>query len=173
MPVMTDLLKHSEPIVVDLLAIHGSFITGSYAIGGETIESDIDIVIPIDFDNADDWIARNVFKYDLIREPSNYNNGVKLIRQGWCVPINIVRLHPFEYCAWLFATNTMAGMQPVTDKVIRHRAFEMFCLAYKLASGNSETLTVDGACSYYDSHKPSITMKHIIDTSTTKERAPF
>ena len=172
MSVIIDMLKHSEPIVNDLFNIYGSFITGSYAIGCETLESDIDVVIPIQ-NNADDLIARDVFKYGLIRQPSNYNNGVKLIRQGWCVPINIVRLHPFEYCAWLFATNTMAGMQPVTDKVIRHRVFETFCLAYKLASGNSETLTVDGACSYYDSHKPSITMKHIIDITTTKEEIPF
>ena len=172
MSVRTDMLKASQPIVDDLLELYGSFITGSYAIGGESVESDIDVVIPIQ-NNADDLIARDVFKYGLKKEPSNYNNGVKLIRQGRCVPINIVRLHPFEYCAWLFATNTMAGMRPVTDKVIRHRVFEMFCLAYKLAAGNSETITIDGACSYYDSHRPSITMKHIIDISNTKERAPF
>lgn len=168
MSVITDMLKHSEPIVGDLLKVYGSFITGSYAIGGETSESDIDVVIPIQT-NVDDVVARNVFKYGMVKRRSSYNNGVKLIRQGWCVTINIVSLHPFDYCAWLFATNTMAGMQPVLDKVTRHRVFEMFCLAYKLANGNSETITADGARWYYDSHKPSVTMKTIIDISTTKE----
>ncbi|WP_407448660.1 nucleotidyltransferase domain-containing protein [Fibrobacter sp.] len=172
MSVITDMLKNSEPIVDDLLKIYGSFITGSYAIGGETFGSDIDVVIPIHIDPGD-LIARDMFKYGLAKEPSNYNNGVKVFRRGWCVPINIVRLHPFEYCAWLFATNTMAGMPPIIDKVTRHRVFEMFCLAYKLASGNSETLTIDGACAYYDRHKPTATMKTIINISITKEGAPF
>lgn len=167
---ITDLLKNSEPIVNDLLAMHGSFITGSYAIGGETVESDIDVVIPI-HRNVNDMIARDVFKYGLKKEPSNYNNGVKIFRAGWCVPVNIVRLHPFEYCAWLFATNTMAELPPITDKVTRHRAFETFVLAYKLANPNSETLTVDDACLYYDAHKPSTTMKTIVDI--TEMRKPF
>lgn len=172
MSVITNMRRNSKPIVDELLEVYGSFITGSYAIGGETLESDIDVVIPIQI-GCDDVVARNVFKYGMTKQPSSYNNGVKLVRQGWCVPINIVRLHPFDYCAWLFATNTMAGMSPVLDKVTRHRVFEMFCLAYKLASGNSETITVDGACSYYDSHKPSVTMKTIIDINTIKEGVPF
>lgn len=167
---ITDMLKNSEPIVDDLLALHGSFITGSYAIGGETTESDIDVVIPICHD-ADAVIARNVFKYGLGKEPSCYNNGIKIFRAGWCVPVNIVQLHPFEYCAWLFATNTMAGLPPITDKTTRHRAFETFVLGYKLANPNSETLTIDGASLYYDAHKPSTTMKTIVDI--TEMRKPF
>ena len=167
MSIRTDMLKASQPIVDDLLELYGSFITGSYAIGGESVESDIDVVIPIQ-NNADDLIARNVFKYGLTKEPSNYNNGVKLVRRGRCVPINIVRLHPFEYCAWLFATNTMAELPPVLDKATRHRAFEALGLAYKLASPNSETVTIEGARKYFDSHKPSVNMKTIISIAEAR-----
>lgn len=169
MSVRTNMLKSSQPIVDELLGQFGSFITGSYAIGGNTIESDIDVVLPID--NPSDYFIDSLrIRYNLRVEPSNYNNGVKLIARGRLVTINIVRLHPFEYCAWLFATNTMAGLPPVTDKTTRHRAFEALVLAYKLASPNSETLTLEGAHKYFDSHKPSMDMKTIINIAEVRNR---
>lgn len=161
MSIRTDMLKASQPIVDKLVNQFGSFITGSYAIGGATIESDIDVVLPID-NPSDDLIDSLRIRYNLQVNPSNYNNGVKLTAPGRSVPVNIVRLHPFEYCAWLFATNTMAGLPPVLDKTTRHRAFEALALGYKLASPNSETITVESAYKYFDSHKPSMNMETII-----------
>lgn len=169
MSVITDMLKASQPIVDELLSRFGSFITGSYAIGGATDESDIDVVLPID-NPSDDLIASLCIRYRLRRESSLYNNGVKFTAPGRLVPVNIVRLHPFEYCAWLFATNTMAGLPPVIDKTTRHRAFEALALAYKLASPYSETLTIVGAQKYFDRHKPSIDMKHIINIAEARNQ---
>lgn len=169
MSIRTDMLKASQPIVDELLGQFGSFITGSYAIGGDTIESDIDVVLPID--NPSDYLIDSLrIRYNLRVEPSNYNNGVKMMAPGRLVPVNIVRLHPFEYCAWLFATNTMAELPPVLDKTTRHRAFEALGLAYKLASPNSETLTIEGAHKYFDSHKPSMDMKTIINIAEVRNQ---
>ena len=169
MSVRTDMLKASQPIVDALLGQFGSFITGSYAIGGDTTESDIDVVLPID--NPSDYLIDSLrIRYALNVEPSNYNNGVKLAAPGRLVPVNIIRLHPFDYCAWLFATNTMAGLPPVLDKTTRHRAFEALCLAYKLASPGSETLTTDGAYKYFESHKPSMDMKTIINITELRNQ---
>lgn len=168
MTIRTDMLKASQPIVDELLCRFGSFITGSYAIGGDTIGSDIDVVLPIEYSPSDYLINSLRIRYNLNVEPSNYNNGVKLIAPGRLIPINIVRLHPFEYCAWLFATNTMAELPPVLDKATRHRAFEALCLAYKLASPNSETVTIEGARKYFDSHKPSVNMKTIISIAEAR-----
>lgn len=169
MSIRTDRLKASQPIVDELLGQFGSFITGSYAIGGDTIGSDIDVVLPID--NPSDYLIDSLrIRYNLNVEPSNYNNGVKLTAPGRIVPVNIVRLHPFEYCAWLFATNTMAGLPPVLDKTTRHRAFEALGLAYKLASPNSETITIEGAHKYFDTHKPSMDMKTIINITEVRNQ---
>lgn len=167
MSVRANMLKASQPLVDELLDQFGSFITGSYAIGGDTIRSDIDVVLPID-NLSNNLIGSLRIKYRLNVEPSNHNNGVKLMAPGRLVPVNIIMLHPFEYCAWLFATNTMAGLPPVLDKTTRHRAFEALVFAYKLASPDSETLTPAGADKYFDSHKPAMDMKTIVSIAEVR-----
>lgn len=171
MSMLTDMLERTRPVVDRLLRLHGGFITGSYAIGGDTTASDIDVALSIDI-FVDDTIRLLRDEYNLDLTPSDYNNGIKLTTCVACttVPVNIVRLHPFEYCAWLFATNTMAELPPIIDRHMRHRAFEAFVFAYKLANPNSETLGVYGVHKYFDNHQPSMNMEAIINIAKVRNK---
>lgn len=163
-----DLLKGSQLAADKLLRIPGSYITGSLAVGGERDNSDIDIVVPLDFHVGtvvDDIV--NILKYSKV--PSEYNKGLKLLRQGLGAPINILQLHPLDYCAWLFATNTMASQAPIQDKNLRHRSFEAFVLAFKMSNISGREYTIDGAYNYFEAHKPALTFTDIIKIQETKE----
>lgn len=116
-----------EPIVDKRI---GTYVTGSFIVGGATRKSDIDIVIPID--NAIpvvvlDQIANS---FGGTVGHSEYNNGLKLKIPG-ATTINILQLHPLDYAAFMFATGAMARAPIVTDRTTRHRCFEELCHAYK------------------------------------------
>ena len=108
----------------------GAYVTGSFIVGGATISSDIDIVIPIDNPVDSRELEQMVRRYGGSIEYSSYNNGRKLIIPGLTI-INILQLHPLEYAAFMFATETMLCAPIVEDRNARHRCFEELCHAYK------------------------------------------
>lgn len=165
---LLDLLKGSRLAVDKLLRIPGSYITGSFAVGGERPASDVDIVVPLGF-NVDPLVDDIVKILHYSKVPSDYNKGFKLLRQGLGIPINILQLHPLDYCAWLFATNTMASQAPIQDKNLRHRSFEAFVLAFKMSNISGREYTIDGAYNYFEAHKPALTFTDIIKIQETKE----
>lgn len=119
----------------------GAYVTGSFIIGGATIESDIDIVIPIDNGIAPITLDRMANLNGGQVRYSNYNNGRKLYIPG-LTPINILQLHPLEYAAFMFATETMCCAPIVEDRNARHRCFEELCHAYK-SFINPKCVTID------------------------------
>lgn len=166
---LSDMLKGSQLAVDKLLRIPGSYITGSFAVGGERDTSDIDIVVPLSY-SLNITIDEIVNILHFTKVPSDYNKGFKLLRQGLGVPINVLQLHPLDYCAWLFATNTMASQAPIQDKNIRHRSFEAFTLAFKMSNISGSEYTIDSAYNYFMAHKPALTFTDIIKIQETKER---
>lgn len=79
-----------------------AFLTGSYRFGRENHMSDIDIAIPIHesaelikFLDHDEHASKKLIE-------SHYNAGVKFERQfsGQIRIVNIVKLHPLEFCCW-------------------------------------------------------------------------
>lgn len=165
---LSDLLKGSQLAADKLLRIPGSYITGSFAVGGERDTSDVDIVVPLDRP-VDPIIGDIAEILHFTKVPSDYNKGFKLLRQGLGVPINVLQLHPLDYCAWLFATNTMASQAPIQDKNLRHRSFEAFTLAFKMSNISGSEYTIDGAYNYFMAHKPALTFTDIIKIQETKE----
>ncbi len=131
---------------------HGRcFITGTAAIGPyKPGSSDIDVVILIN----DRTNIHNIFsKY--ITEESSYNNGFKFRYKGFAPIVNVVALHPLDFCAWLWTTMTMynaadTGVQ-WPDKNDRHRKFELCVLLFKTVIAQSSHYGIDGAMCYYDS----------------------
>ena len=128
------------------------FITGSSIIGGFGTSSDIDIVFSIA--NSEGVYRaldekRKELGFDIIE--SEYNKGHKLTKPGH-VTLNVVTLHPYDYCAWLFATNTLAAQHPIHDKFTRHRAFELAVTLFKLANDGTDYPTIGGAENYYRSN---------------------
>ena len=141
-------------IINKLNTVPGTFITGSAAIGGfDKDTSDVDVVVPINRDSILDNIWTVLAMQAWTKESSGYSNGIKFRRHD-AITINIVRLHPFDYCAWLFATNLMREQDTITDRNLRHRVFEAAILWFKLANNGGNYVTVDGAECYYLNHKP-------------------
>lgn len=128
------------------------FITGSSIIGGFDTSSDIDIVFSL-VNSGGVYRAldekRKELGFDMIE--SEYNKGHKLTKPGH-VTLNVITLHPYDYCAWLFATNTLTAQHPIHDKFTRHRAFELAVTLFKLANVGTDYLTIGGAENYYRSH---------------------
>lgn len=108
----------------------GAYVTGSFIIGGATIASDIDIVIPIDYSISCSYLNQLGRRYCGNVEYSLYDNGRKLIMPGLTI-INILQLHPLDYAAFMFATETMLCAPIVEERNARHRCFEELCHAYK------------------------------------------
>lgn len=150
-----DLIKGANPIIEMLCEIPGAFMTGSAVIGGfDWRTSDIDVIVPIERELSTlEMKAKDI--YNFIKEPSNYNGGFKLIKRGASVPVNIIQLHPFDYCSWMFATNILAEQDTIRDKFARHRAFEIAVSLFKMSSTTGRHVTCDGAAHYYDFHKPA------------------
>lgn len=125
------------------------FMTGSSIIGGFTLTSDIDVVFPIQVKNlAASRLQMKCRELAFRKEESDYNGGYKLMRDD-SVILNVVALHPFDYCAWLFATNVLKEQHLPQDKCIRHRAFELAVTLFKIANANSDFVTAKGASKYY------------------------
>lgn len=139
----------------------GTYVTGSFIIGGATIASDIDIVIPIDYSIITrdlDLLAR---RYCGNVEYSLYNNGRKLILSG-LTTINILQLHPMDYAAFMFATETMLCAPIVEDRNARHRCFEELCHAYK-SFINPKCVTIDEMHKVIDRNLDAVYMADKID----------
>lgn len=119
----------------------GTYVTGSFIVGGATISSDIDIVIPIDNPVDSRELEQTVRHYGGSIGYSSYNNGRKLLIPG-LTTINILQLHPLEYAAFMFATETMLCAPIVEDRNARHRCFEELCHAYK-SFINPKCVTID------------------------------
>ena len=159
------------PVIQGLNKISGTFVTGSAAIGGfKPLKSDIDVVVPIQ--NTDDvgHLKAELGFQGFNSMPSDYNNGFKLVIPGQTIPVNIIMLHPFDYCAWLFATNTLANCEVIHDRNARHRAFELAVLLFKMASTSGRYTTVDGSCTYFDHSNSKCVMdvfNNIVSTYAT------
>lgn len=151
-----ELYDNTIPVLKELAALHGTFVTGSAAIGGfNIIYSDIDIVVPIEYrDVGIKSIKTRLQSAGYILAPSDYNDGFKILKQGQSIPVNVITLHPFEYCAWLFATNVLANQETIKDRNARHRAFELACILFKSTNTSGRYVTTDGASHYFFNHKP-------------------
>lgn len=146
--------EHTRPIINELNEIPGTFITGSAAVGGwKPLESDIDVVVPIEHIDVVNHIRDRLAKSEICSEPSSYNNGFKFVKPGHTIPVNVVILHPFDYCAWLFATNTLMDSDTIHDRNARHRAFELAVLLFKTIHITGNHTTTDGASLYCTRNK--------------------
>lgn len=144
----------TRPVIQELAEISGTFITGSAAIGGFKMpESDIDVVVPIQFDDSIKFLTKKFNSQGFILQSSNYCNGFKVVIPGASIPVNIITLHPFDYCAWLFATNTLAELEYIRDRNARHRAFELAVLLFKTTNTSGLHTTITGADVYFETHK--------------------
>ena len=162
---MMDILDHEVkkkvydntiPVLKELAALHGTFVTGSAAVGGFIInDSDINIVVPIEYRDVDiKAIKIRLQSAGYMLAPSDYNDGFKILKQGQSIPVNVITLHPFEYCAWLFATNVLANQETIKDRNARHRAFELACILFKSTNTSGRYVTTEGASQYFFNHKP-------------------
>ena len=140
---------------INCLNPYGSYVTGSAIIGNFDIESDIDIVIPIDVCVANDnWLREYARSINASVELSSYNNGLKLIMPGYHT-INILRLHPLDYCAFMFATDTLRRAPIITNRNARHRAFEELCHTFKSFIGpDCVTIAALHKCAYDNRDAP-------------------
>ncbi len=154
---MTDMFKLIKPCLrLDLTGelirsvdFCNGFITGSAVIGGFTESSDIDVVFSLDrSDDVRFALSEKLKEIGFQMTESYYNKGYKLEKPG-AVTLNVITLHPYDYCAWLFATNTLVAQHPIHDKYTRHRAFELAVTLFKLANVGTDCLTVAGAKKYY------------------------
>ena len=131
---------------------YGGFMTGSAIIGGFRNTSDIDIAFPVNSAEAvDNILQKNHKDLGFTMKYSDYNRGYKLEQLG-SVTLNVVELHPYDYCAWLFATNFLKKQHVILDKCTRHRAFELAVTLFKLANSGSNYVTIEGAKIYYQDH---------------------
>jgi predicted nucleotidyltransferase len=106
-------------------AIRKWFITGSYAYGPISSNSDIDIVcLACEYQEIKDFITSS-FEISAFN-PSVYNNGIYLRRHN-APAINIIPLSMRSFVAWKFATEMMKCMHPIYDKNKRHSTFEILC----------------------------------------------
>lgn len=153
--IFREFAEKTRPLIQELNEIPGTFITGSVAIGGfKPLESDIDVVIPIQHGDTIKQLQAKFALRGFVSEPSNYNGGFKLIRQGQTIVVNVIILHPFDYCAWLFATNTLAELDFIRDRNARHRAFELAVLLFKTVDTSGRHTTLEGADMYYTAQNP-------------------
>ena len=128
----------------------GTYVTGSFIIGGATAKSDIDIVIPTDKPLYDYVLARLAVCYGGSFVASDYSNDRKLGIPG-LTTINILQLQPLDYAAFMFATDTMRCAPVVEDRNARHRCFEELCHAYK-SFINPGCVTVAEMYKVFDRH---------------------
>lgn len=149
-----DLTKQLVESVHDL----SGFMTGSAVIGGFNNDSDIDVVFPIYTSTAVDVrLRRKSLELGFNVVSSDYNGGYKLARSGNVI-LNVIRLHPYDYCAWLFATNTLKKQLVIHDKFTRHRAFELAVTLFKLVNSGADYVSRSGAEIFYSKNheKPLI-----------------
>lgn len=153
--IFKEFADNTRPIIQELNKISGTFITGSVAIGGfKPLESDIDVVVLIQHDYTIKQLQAKFALLGFGTEPSNYNGGFKFIKPGHTIPVNVIILHPFDYCAWLFATNTLAKLDFIHDRNARHRAFELAVLLFKTVDTSGRHTTIDGSDMYYTAQNP-------------------
>lgn len=162
--------------LINSVSVCKGFMTGSAAIGGFNNDSDIDIVFPIQVATSVDAALRaKSQELGFVIVPSDYNGGYKLERLG-NVTLNVIILHPYDYCAWLFATNTLKKQQTIHDKFTRHRAFELAVTLFKLANAGTGYVTAQGSEMYCDrNHEKSLMdeFNDFVKSQTPQEDIPF
>lgn len=132
--------------------------TGSAVIGGFRSDSDIDVAFPIyKAETVNKMLTIQSTKLGFRKDESFYNSGYKLVKNG-SVMLNVISLHPFDYCAWLFATNILKKQCMIPDRLIRHRAFELAVTLFKLSNSNTDYVTINGADIYFLQHHPKTLM---------------
>lgn len=153
--IFKEFADNTRPLIQELNKISGTFITGSVAIGGfKPLQSDIDVVVPIQYGDTIRHLQAKFALQGFALEPSNYNGGFKFIKPGHAIPVNTIILHPFDYCAWLFATKTLATLDFIREKNARHRAFELAVLLFKTVDTSGRHTTIDGSNMYYTAQNP-------------------
>lgn len=109
--------------------VNDAYVTGSVALACAQANSDLDIVVPIQYRGQIMDILR---RHGYLIEESLYNNGFKFSSDGPYSLINVIPLHPLDWHAWYWATQMLASKDLTgADRNDRHRLFEFAVLAYK------------------------------------------
>jgi hypothetical protein len=117
-------------------------------IGGELPMSDVDICVMIKDISELDAKLKEAFGP---AECSAYNNGRKYQTVNFGLYVNIIPLHPVDFCAWAWTTDTLSqslvcrGMA----REHRHRTFELGVLAFKTLQNTASICNIDGAMTWY------------------------
>ena len=84
-------------------------------------------------------------------EYSVYNNGRKYKAHYLGLYVNIIPLHPVDYCAWAWTTDTLRQSMVCRNqsREIRHRIFELGVLAFKTLKNTAAVCNSDGATMWY------------------------
>lgn len=167
-----DIADKTRPLISELNKIPGTFVTGSAAVGGfSTFESDIDVVVPIEYGTRIEMLRAKFKLMGISSKPSNYNGGFKFIMPAHIIPVNIIILHPFDYCAWLFATNVLGDSDVIHDRNARHRVFELAVLLFKTINTTGRYTTTDGAnmyCTQNRRRSVAETFEYIVRENTSE-----
>lgn len=110
---------------------NSAFVTGSRVIGGEQPMSDVNVVIMVD--RASELRAAFGTKFGPAKD-SAYNNGIKYqVPSTIGLDVNIIPLHPVDFCAWAWTTNILSKSCVCRNlpREKRHRTFELGVLAFK------------------------------------------
>lgn len=142
--------KHVKPIldIIDSVCRNDAFVTGSRMIGGERPMSDIDICVMIKDIGVLDTKLKEAFGNP---EYSVYNNGRKYRAPYIGLYVNIIPLHPVDFCAWAWTTDTLSQSMVCRNlsRETRHRTFELGVLAFKTLQNTAAVCTTDGAMTWY------------------------
>jgi len=84
-----------------------AFLTGSYRFGRQHAESDVDIAILISSKSIiEEHLSGKVKTW-----PSHYNAGFKFVSPRFSVVVNIIPLHPLEFCCWSKTAKMLVASQ--------------------------------------------------------------
>lgn len=142
--------KYVKPILDIIKDVCGNdaFITGSRMIGGEQPMSDVDIVVMVkDVDQLKIQLIEAIGQAML----SSYNNGLKFRAPELGLYVNIIPLHPVDFCAWAWTTDILRESLVCrgTSREDRHRKFELGVLAFKTLQNTASVCTINGALAWY------------------------
>ena len=157
--------KHAKPILDIIKNVCGNdaFVTGSRMIGGELPMSDIDICVMIKDVDTLDIRLKEAFGNP---EYSAYNNGRKYKTPIIGLYVNIIPLHPVDFCAWAWTTDTLRESLVCRSisREDRHRKFELGILAFKTLQNTASVCNIDGALIWYsDKISDSIKLHNFMD----------
>lgn len=142
--------KYVKPILAIIRDVCGNdaFVTGSRMIGGERPMSDVDIVVMVkDIAELNTKLEEAIGPAML----SSYNNGLKFKAPGLGLYVNIIPLHPVDFCAWAWTTDILRASFVCrgASREDRHRKFELGVLAFKTLQNTASVCTIGGAMTWY------------------------